>query len=873
MGGMEADNRSISLRAPRSEVGSAVSDELTLMPSRASGNGKEVVDAAVEVYNNIRNNNLSIEDSEQFIKRMQKGEDTNLQRSFESGNQLKGLVPGAPSLKVGLSYLAGSDHAKVTRMEQVDMMKATREPDQMSPLWRVNTAGQILLEWEVRPDLSVVPKDKTPDAATKARRRLSKRAALGFTTPSNSSRESLSSEVSQPLSLNVVNIESDNIKIVHDLHGRHSEFDIESTLIEVDHHSMMNLIVKYHVLIRSTGPLLTPDQTNILLDEMMEDVRRLCHRSPILFRMSTRNRIITSRNTRYGTNNSRQFTTLTTSRGIQEIIGHSASYYLTLNSDEEKQKAIKSRFLQMLVILLSFLNDRDLLEIKEWLEQTYKFRADRASLELLILKVLPLESINPKVFLNALVPAFEGYVPNQDPSNFNDFKHQWDTFVRRMLDRGFLLPGTVSLLGRPAMSWLVDWPKEGFRNTSIFAHLQYGDEYWKTFNEIPRFENMYATDKNTENLTVLMTNGRPYIIRAKDYEGITRMMTGYYDVQPAEDDNMLERHTDLEVKEIWLNQKTREAKDDINSLIKTVNAFVAAPSIRREPSLLQVGRRFRPARTEGINILAMCQYSGRLTKHVAVLGNANLAIAYKLDGSKISLADARSIMMQDNKDIQGVIKYYATKLQSNPNKFISEHVRQVREHLDRVTSLIEIADGYRQQITRDPNLDDDPISKVLLPSVDQLLQPLQWYPYEARGLPNGRLTINAEHSTVVGVRWLQDNKTVEVVIDAYPQHKYSVSPLEDVKEAEKLDQVRVGDLAILAGNYMILAEQEEGNYQNEGLFCTNFLRITSVTVPMQSARGAKRRGVNGQQGGGGQGSQAGGAPVGGGMRSSTVVLL
>jgi hypothetical protein len=37
-----------------------------------------------------------------------------------------------------------------------------------------------------------------------------------------------------------------------------------------------------------------------LLDVMIEDARRLCVRSPILFRMSTRRHIVSSKNTRYG---------------------------------------------------------------------------------------------------------------------------------------------------------------------------------------------------------------------------------------------------------------------------------------------------------------------------------------------------------------------------------------------------------------------------------------------------------------------------------------------------------------------------------------------------------------------------------------------
>ena len=57
----------------------------------------------------------------------------------------------------------------------------------------------------------------------------------------------------------------------------------------------------------------------------------------------------------------------------------------------------------MVVLLLSFLNDTDLEDISDFLQATYQIRADRPYLEMLFLKVIPLTSINSKVFLPALV--------------------------------------------------------------------------------------------------------------------------------------------------------------------------------------------------------------------------------------------------------------------------------------------------------------------------------------------------------------------------------------------------------------------------------------------------------------------------------------
>ena len=62
----------------------------------------------------------------------------------------------------------------------------------------------------------------------------------------------------------------------------------------------------------------------------------------------------------------------------------------------------------MLVLLLSLLNNQDLSELREFLETTYHIKADRRSLEPLMLKVLPLMSSNSKVLIKSLVIAVDG---------------------------------------------------------------------------------------------------------------------------------------------------------------------------------------------------------------------------------------------------------------------------------------------------------------------------------------------------------------------------------------------------------------------------------------------------------------------------------
>lgn len=238
----------------------------------------------------------------------------------------------------------------------------------------------------------------------------------------------------------------------------------------------MKLMVNFRHLISRGGPDMSSEETAQLLDTMIEDARRLCIRSPVLFRMSTRAKIINSTDTRYGINHGSMFRTLTTSQGIKEIISLSASYFNSLDPDSDKdttQKRIRPRFLQMLVLLLSLLNDQDLAEIADFLQSTYQFNAERKHLELLFLKVIPLQSINSKVFLHSLVPAVDGQalvdIYKYNPVEQEVHAHVFDVFVQRILGEGYLLPGTVPDLNREENSVSLQYSRLNLFNREIFV--------------------------------------------------------------------------------------------------------------------------------------------------------------------------------------------------------------------------------------------------------------------------------------------------------------------------------------------------------------------------------------------------------------------
>lgn len=70
------------------------------------------------------------------------------------------------------------------------------------------------------------------------------------------------------------------------------------------------------------------------------------------------------------------------------------------------------------------------------------------------------------------------------------------------------------------------------------------------------------------------------------------------------------------------------------------------------------------------------------------------------------------------------------------------------------------------------------------------------------------------------------NRLVEVSLVQHAS-KYLVTPLQPVEEIMKDDEVRVGDIAILAGQYLIIAVPSEG-HQDLGYIMTNYLKIQSV---------------------------------------------
>ncbi len=790
--------------------------------------GHGALQAKNQIWEDIANKSLPPEASQSIIKALEKQGNNGFQRTYTGGVAMQELQESAPVLRVGLVFLPGADKPQVARTEEKKM--AGGEPDQKDATWRVNTAGSLLMRLDVSEDLSIVTNDQTSEIAKRARLRKERRNTH-FPGPRPALlKKDKSLELFSPKNASVT-IDSQCVRIVNDLRPGH--WDLEATLIEVDGGALLSLIVNYRHLISQGGPDMSFEATRQLLEIMIEDARRLCVRSPVLFRMSTRDRIINSKNTRYGINHGPMFRTLTTSKGIREIISISASYYNSLDpigSKNKTQKSIRPRFLQMMVLLLSLLNNEDLLEITDFLESTYKLKADRWHLELLFLKVIPLMSINSKVFLEAMVPAFEGF-PLENSNLEDNYGHYWNTFVLRVLQQGYLLPGTVTDLGRDQMSWIIKWPEDGFHSSTIFNNLQYFGSRSRTINDIPPIE--LHPEAQLNEVTVIMTDGKKYTLSSADIDPVTYLTLGRYSVLEAHHGG---RHLHLEVQEIPLNLDLYEAVRFINTIIAKLNAWIAAPSTS---SLWhRGGRKFSDQK-----FFEDFKASGRLTKNVALLNQNTLAIAYKVEGRKISMSDTLRNMSQDIRDLKQLIVYIENRMFGlNYKPSVTEKL-ELQQALEQVKERILVAEDNQRRIGEYDAISDEPIGKVLYPGgievEDHVWQDFHALFKQHEQGPGGSLQVQARQSSVSGFVWLADDM-IEVSLVDHPT-KYFVTPLQTVVEAFRNDEIQVGDIALLAGEFMILAVPGENRDPDPRLVMTNYLKVTSVEEQGRTRRGMNRR--------------------------------
>ena len=762
------------------------------------------------------NKTIAPEHSDYLLQALERNPDPQFQQTYQNGRPLEEVIDSAPILTVGLKFLPGADKPQVNRTEEMDMVG--KEPDQKDAAWRVATAGSLLSQLTVYPDLQIVHTDQTPRIVERAKF-LANQNDRRF----SDQRKALVLRKRQP---DTVTIDSEHVTIVKDL--RNGDWDLRGLLVEVDWSSLWDLMTNYRNLIAGGGPAMPPEETRTLLETMIEDARRLCIRSPILFRMSTRVSIINSENTRYGINLGSNFRTLITSQGIREIISLSASYYNSLDptgTDDSVQKFVRPRFLQMIVLLLSLLNNEDLAQIKDFLEATYKIKANRRDVELLILKVVPLQSINSRVFLDALVPAIENF-PLDRGSTDNDQAHSeiWDIFVKRILADEYLLPGTVDDHGRKQLSWIVKWPDQGFKSTAVFDTLQYAGRF-RTINEIPPVDTNPVGADSSE-LTIEMSDDSKYVIDPKDLESIIYMTPGVYVMKCTTGRKTLQ---DLVIEEKLLNGELYTAIDMTNAIVGDVNSWLS--NSKRDKKLLKW-----PRKAGEHFSLRDVQGTGRLVEVYAFLDQKTLAVTYKVDGRRISRVDAAQNLARDIRQLRASLNLIEQRADIGDRNFLSAEKRALKQRLDRVREHINFAENKRMSIGIDEEISNEPVARCLYPEGAKYNEAKIWYGYKTWCHDhNGFLNVEAKSDNISNVTWLT-GELVELTFTKLSS-KMVVTPLRPIQEGQWADEVQVGDTATLMGQYVAIAAFSNGRAVPDAVpTMVNYLRIVSTEEPGQSRR-------------------------------------
>jgi hypothetical protein len=797
--------------------------------------------------------------------------DEKFRATYYQGNWMNKIRGSARTLRVGLTFLPGADKPQVMRLEQAHM-NPNEPPDQRTAEWRGKTAATLLkmhditqrlelhveysppkrISWHPEQTRGMLdPKFYSPNGPYDRRHRHYSHHGVPNRHPNNTPGEPPPNRQD-----GYDTIDSDLVKIVHDLSDHAGQFDVESTLVEVDHDAMVSLMVRYRHVVMRNGQQSTNASVKEVLDTMIEDARKLAQRSPILFRTSFRSVIRRSKNTRYGVNTPQMFRTITTSKGITQLVSWSAAYYKSLddpNNMSEEQSGIKIKFLQMLVVLLSLLNDDDLESIRNYIESAFRLKGDRKSIEMLCLKVIPLMSINPKLFIMEMLRAFEGYkVYEPDEHDLPTF---WDEFLKRRVADQYILPGSLAMLGRPTLSWIPAWPKEGLHSSVIFRDLQYSGSL-QTINEIPQID-LRPQEENMP-LPVILVNHERYLIDPKDYGQIVLLQSGRYTLSRSQTAKFGDEsnHCDMIIDEFWVNESTKTACDKLNDIVRTVNRFLDARKTSGKP--VKYG-------WESPSIDRFPEYrlkAGKITWHAARLGADTLAAAYK-EVYKVTKWDVAGHMNEDNQIMRKMLHQYERHLTDSALGLPVQDVNDMRHRLQKVESLISLSEKVRRHVWNESVICNDPIVKVLRrEGNDPVLAPV-WQEYSAKLLPEWSfppqeydvsayhsLEITAQRSTIQTLSWVSPD-IAEVTLSEH-NTTYFVSPLSQVDEKYRNDQIQVGDIVVLIGYYLVVAEQVQERIQEDMLYMANWLRITSVVEgavqtlrckqrpPQQPMRGARR---------------------------------
>lgn len=766
------------------------------------------------ILRDLAEKQFPLEDSELIFRPLGDAQDeSHFAQSYQNGVAVHNVIPNTWMPTVAIVFLSGLDIISVDHAEQREM--TNDKPKQRTARWRVLTAGTFLNTLEFDDSLTLLQTDCTHQVVDdmvrrKATTNVEDRGGLSLFRVAREDR--------------VVTIDSDNVELVNNMSGGRRT-DMQATLVEVDKSSLFGLVINFRRFIRDGGEALNTDiDTRVeLLETMIEDARRLAIRSPILFRMSTRQQIARSKNTRYGVDHGSMFETITTSVGIKNIISRAAACFNSLatqgDEDNNKEQAlVRPKFLQMLVLLLSLLNDGDLQNLAPLLKETYRINPERMHIELLVLKVLPLQSINKSIFVQEMVMAVQGGPPKFP----GDVEKSWNKFVADILEEGYVLPGYTEQMGQLDSSWIVVFPRgEGYKDSYVFNNLQFRDEVC-SINEIPPMD--LGTRAENGKVTSILVNHKRYLINVADHRKITSMIFGEYSIAEA---TTQQRTCDLTISEAVVNDHLTQAIQKTNHLLGIVNKYFATIKVQRKLVKSMVRR------LSDLNIVSENRRAyrypditscGRLTWHEAKLNGQQLAVAYKVEGKKIARPDLIRNIVNDIRAVKTTLHYIELEIQRNEGRRVNEETRQtiaaLRNGIPEIRKFVGYAEKNKLAL-ENTNLDlgDEVVLQTIFPPSAAARGIAHWSPYTLR-LAGARrhLRLEAYHRRVVKFTWRTD-EVIEVSLANPASHSpashreaaktFFVCPLRRVKNDYRQWEIRTNDEVLLIGQYLVIFQKEE----------------------------------------------------------------
>lgn len=164
-----------------------------------------------------------------------------------------------------------------------------------------------------------------------------------------------------------------------------------------------------------------------------------------------------------------------------------------------------------------------------------------------------------------------------------------------------------------------------------------------------------------------------------------------------------------------------------------------------------------------------------------------------------------------------------------------------QRHIDQVNRLLASEKQARRIEVQQPRISDAPIARAFGPDVVELASLKVWHEYWVHLVPDSQtgcgelLGIRAESDVVQSVVWRLPGQQADVTL-MRSQKKLVVAPLKPVGDAQQEEEVRVQDVVLLVGRYLIVATARNNDWAQHCVM-TNWLEIQESSSTETRRRG------------------------------------